>query len=48
MTAIGDRNARVNSVESADGTPIGSVSIELINKALRRRGAAAEPTASGT
>jgi hypothetical protein len=35
-------------VLDADGTPIGSVSIELINKSLRRGPADAEPTASAT
>jgi osmoprotectant transport system ATP-binding protein len=35
-------------VVDADVTPVGAVSIELINDALRRGGSAAEPTASTT
>jgi osmoprotectant transport system ATP-binding protein len=48
LSAMMSDSMRPLLVLDADGTPIGSVSIELINKSLRRGPADAEPTASAT
>jgi osmoprotectant transport system ATP-binding protein len=48
LSAMMSDSMRPLLVVDEDGTPLGSVSIESINEALRRGGAAAEPTASAT
>jgi osmoprotectant transport system ATP-binding protein len=49
LSAMMSDSMRPLLVVDPDGSPVGAVTIELINKALRRGGAtAAEPTASST
>jgi osmoprotectant transport system ATP-binding protein len=48
LSAMMSDSMRPLLVVDADGTPIGAVTIELINEALRRGEASAEPTATST
>jgi osmoprotectant transport system ATP-binding protein len=48
LSAMMSDSMRPLLVVDGDGKPVGAVSVELINKALRRGRTGAEPTASGT